>query len=241
MKQIISRKIVLITLGWFLAGPAGAVMLSYDAVVTFSGGIHSSLFPAGERVLISYTLDPLVADSNSDSQRGLFDSPVLSLSVSFVDLGIFANSGSAGRAQTFNNVVDSGSGRLSDQVFLFGGPISSASSLGGESINFLEVDFLSDFVTLPNEPSMLSSDALPLFELPIIDAFLFLGTSSGFTSVHFEESSQVVEPSSVALLMIGILALLRVHRHKSTDSGLYVNGLAAPLNATPVSGSLASD
>lgn len=177
-------------IGWvvlfsFVAAPIEAVTWTYEAVVTSSSGPNSTVFSPGEPVIISYTLNTLIVDINSNSQMGLFPISVMSLSVSFPKLGVFATAGPSGTAQTFNNVVDQVSGKVSDQVFFFGGPISSSSLLGGKPISFLEVDFLSDFVAPPAEPSMLSSDALPLSTLPIIDAFLFLGTSSGFTSVHF--------------------------------------------------------
>jgi hypothetical protein len=179
--------------------------ISYNAVVTFASGPHSAVFPAGERVVISYTLNPLVADSNSDPQYGFFSNAVLSLSVSFPNIAVFAVAGPAGTAQTFDNVVDIPSGKWTDGVFFFGGPISSTSLLGGEPITFLEVDFGTGHLLPPAEPLLFSSDALPLFKLPIIDGSLFLGTSSGFTSMHFAEVTPHV---AVEFLMDDVEALV---------------------------------
>jgi hypothetical protein len=158
------------------------VTISYEAAVTIAGGPHAAAIPVGERATITYTLDPSAVDSNSDPQRGVFFNAVLGMSVSFPDLGVFANSGPSGLAQTFNDV---GTCSVSDQVFIFGGPSSSASTLGGEAINSIEVDFLSNFVSpSATPPSMLTSDALPLARLPIIDTFVKFETASGNTYVH---------------------------------------------------------
>lgn len=189
------------TVGWFLilssclAAPVAAVTISYDAMVTFADGPQSAVFPGGETLAISYTLDPLAADSNGDPRRGFFNNAVLSLSVSFPTIGVSAVAGAAGLAQTFDNVVDAPSGTLSDQVFIFGGPISSTSLLGGELISSIEIDFLSHFVALPAEPMMLDSDALPLFELVPADAFVQLHTNSGVTVVNFALSTATASPS----------------------------------------------
>ena len=174
---------------------------SYDAEVSTSSGPHSSLFPTRSRALITYTLDPTVADTNPDPSRGIYSGAVLSLSVNFPDLGIFANAGAAGLAQTFNNA---GTCKISDQVFFFGGPISSASTLGGEVIQSVEVDFLSKFVVEPDTPFMLSSDALPTMRLPLIDSFVRLQTVNGNTFVHF-----VLHPQDSARLFINEIGVLQ--------------------------------
>lgn len=169
---------------------SGQTVFSYEAVVTSASGPHAAVFPAGETVRVTYTLDPAATDSNADPSRGLFHDAVLSLSISFPSLGVFADAEVSGLAQTFNNVASSPSGQLSDQVFIHSGPIGSASLLGGETITQTEVDFLSDFVTPPGEPMMLSSDALPMFRLPLTDSFIILRTGSGTTFVHFALSPQ---------------------------------------------------
>ena len=160
------------------------ITISYDAVVTYASGPHSALFPAGERISVTYTLDQVATDSNSDPSRGLFHNAVENLSISFPGLSIAAEAGSAGLAQTFDNIASS-MGVLSDQVFFHGGPLISASSLGGEPITRIEVDFLSRFVSSPSEPTMLSSDALPISRLPLTDSFVLLYTASGPTFVNF--------------------------------------------------------
>src|SRR5207342_1819425 len=109
--------------------------VSYSASVTSANGVDASAFSAGDSLTFSYTLNPGVADSNGDPSQGFFLNAVLSLSVSFPGRGVSAAAGAAGHAQTFDNVVDGGSGKWSDQVFFFGGPISSASLLGGAPID----------------------------------------------------------------------------------------------------------
>ena len=195
-------------IGWFVlsslwVGSVGADTFSYDAVVTSASGVHAAVLLTGEAVTISYTLDSLAADSNSDPQRGIFANAVLSLSVSFPNLGVFAVAGPTGLAQTFDNIVDEPSGTSSDQVFFFGGPLSSASLLGGEQISSLEVDFLSAFAALPAEPLMLSNDGLPLFKLPTTDAFLILSTSSGSTFVQFESQTGPAQTPATLSLVSG--------------------------------------
>jgi len=185
--------------GWFAlvslwSGSAEAVTLKYDAVVTFSIGPHSSVFHAGDKLVISYTLDPHVLDAVSDPKRGVFPSAVLSMSVTFPDRGVFAVAGPSGSAQTFDNFVDP-SGQWSDQIFFFGGPISSASRLDGKAITSMEVDFGSEFLTPPDEPSVLASDALPLFALPINNySTLFLGTNRDYTQVSFAAVAPSPDP-----------------------------------------------
>ena len=150
--------------------------------------------------------------------------PPKQLSTSFPDIGISAVAGAAGTAQTFDNVEDAaGSEQWSDQVFIFGGPISSASSLDGEPITSIEVDFLSDFLTPPDEPTMLSSDALPLFKLPTIDAFLSLGTSSGLTYVNFQAPTTPEEQIDSLITMIEDLV------EDGTLKPGQANGLSRPL------------
>jgi hypothetical protein len=167
------------------------VTLSYDGVVTSSEGPHAAVFPRGERVAFTYTLDPTATDSNSDPQRGVFSNAVLSMSISFPGLGVFANSGPSGTLQTFDNVMSTTSSRVSDQVFVIGGPISSASLLEGESISQSEVDFLNGFICAPPLPAMISSDAIPLFNLPLTDSFVIFRTASGTTFVNFAARPQV--------------------------------------------------
>ena len=174
----------------FLPYPAAASTFKYTAIVTTASGPHSSIFSKGETVEISYTLDPLVTDSNSDAQKGVYYNAVTSLSVVFPKIGISVTSGPSGTLQTFNNVVDSLSGKISDQVYFFGGPLVSSSQLEGEPINSVEVDFFSDFHVPPDEPIMLNSDALPLYQLSLIDPFIILEAESGGTFVHFANATR---------------------------------------------------
>lgn len=196
-----NKKVLLI--GFFLslpiAVPLRAATFRYDAVVTFLHGPHSTVFRVGERVVISYTLNPRVVDADRDPRHGVFHKAVQALSVSFPDSGIVAAQGPGGGVGTFDNVVDPSSGALTDQVFLNGGRISRTSLLEGEPISFLEVDFLSQPVFPPSEPTLLTSDALPVFKLPTDDATLFLRTSSGFTQIDFEGSSTFVPDVSGCL------------------------------------------
>jgi hypothetical protein len=162
--------------------------ISYDAVVTQAWNPNASYFAPGTRVVVSYTLDPSVPDSNGDGKLGYFPNGVVALSVSFPDLGIFAIAGSAGALQTFDNTLDTTSGKTSDQVFFWGGPLSSADwPDDGPVINSIEVDFLSNFVISPPDPTMLLNDDMPLFRLPTTDAFILLTTSDGVTKVSFQE------------------------------------------------------
>jgi hypothetical protein len=166
--------------------PARADTISYNVAVSFAEGPRADLFPDGTPLAISYTLDPAAVDSQSDPQRGLFQSAVLSISVSATDVGIAVAAGPAGLAQTFNDVVDPASGLLSDQVFLFGGKISPPGLLDGEPIMSVEVDFLSDFEF--SEPTMLSDDHLPLFPLRFHEGFIEIKTQSGQTNLHFSDT-----------------------------------------------------
>lgn len=163
--------------------------VSYSASVTSANGVDAGAFSAGDSLTFSYTLNPGVADSNGDTSQGFFLNAVLSLSVSFPGRGVSAAAGAAGHAQTFDNVVDVGGGVWSDQVFFFGGPISAASLLGGAPIDSVEVDFLSAFLVPPDEPLLLSSDALPLSHLSGFQNFVILHTANGYTFVHFDATA----------------------------------------------------
>jgi len=164
--------------------------IAFAARVTSANGADATAFSTGDGISISYSLNTNVADANSDPQAGFFPNASQSLSVTFSTPGIFAI-GSAGNVQTFDN-VDSGGGTISDQVFVLGGPISSSGSLGGQPIDDVEVDYLSPFVLPPGEPTMLSSDTLPLFVPPYSDAFVIFHTSNGYTFVHFEVGGPTV-------------------------------------------------
>ena len=181
MKQALL--LAILALPVFVGSAISQTTVSYDVEVTTVQGPHASLFPARERLLISYSLDPAVTDSNADPSRGIYNNAVLSMSINFPGLSISANTGSAGLAQTFNDV---GTCKLSDQVFIHGGPIISATPLGGVNVNSVEVDFLSEFFDAPRRPFMLSNDALPLTNLEFVEGFVIFRTASGDTFVNFD-------------------------------------------------------
>ena len=177
--------ILAVVLGAPIATAFAQTTVSYNATVTAAtNGVDAASFPVGSSLVFSYTLNPAVADGNGDPSQGVFPNAVLALSVSFPGLGISAVAGASGPAQTFDN-VDSGGGVVSDQVFFIGGPISAASMLGGSPIDSVEVDFLSAFLTPPDEPLLLTSDALPLSQLNGFENFVILHTANGNTYVHF--------------------------------------------------------
>jgi hypothetical protein len=158
--------------------------VSYSASVTGAAGVDGAAFPAGSTLYFSYTLNPGAADVDNNPSEGFFPDAVLSLSISFPRLGMSATAGAAGLVQTFDNVVDV-SGRWSDQVFFFSGPILSSSLLGGAPIDSVEIDFLSRSLIPPDEPLLLSSDAVPLSHLSAAINFMFLQTANGLTAVSF--------------------------------------------------------
>jgi hypothetical protein len=225
MKQVCAAVILVWLIPVRAAVAQSTTTISYDAAVTFASGPQAASFSTGDHLVVSYTLDPSVTDVNADPSAGLFFNAVQSLSVSFSGIGVSAVAGAAGTAQTFNNVVDISSGRWSDQVFFFGGPISSSTSLGGEPIDGIEVDFLSDFLVPPQEPTMLASDALPLFRLVANESFAFLHTSSGFTSVHFQISAALTPEQRIESLITSIEALVSAGTIKSGQA----NGMIRPL------------
>jgi len=214
MKQAFLFAILVLSL--FAGDAISQTTISYDVEVTTAEGPHASLFPAGAGLLISYTLDPAAVDSNPDTARGIYNNAVLSMSISFPGLSISANTGSAGLAQTFDNF---GTCKISDQVFIHGGPISSATPLGGENVNTVEVDFLSAFVVTPSVPFMLSSDALPLSTLAFQEAFVIFRTDSGNTFVSFNlHPSARVQRLSLdvdTLQSIGVLTASQADRLRS--------------------------
>lgn len=177
--------ILAVVVGAPVASAFSQTTISFNASVTSANGTDAAVFPAGSSLAVWYTLDPGVANLNGDPSAGYFPNAVLSLSTSFPGLGVSANAGAAGPVQTFDNYVDM-SGTWSDQVFFFGGPISSASLLGGAPIDSVEVDFLSGFLVPPDEPLLLSGDALPLSRLSGAQNFVILHTANGYTYVHFE-------------------------------------------------------
>jgi hypothetical protein len=206
MKQAFAMLAVMLVIPAASAFSQPTTTISYDGAVTAASGPHAARFSAGDQVVVSYTLNPSVADTNGDPLAGHFLSAVLSLSVSFPGIGISAVAGAAGPALTLNNFLSSGT--LSDRVFFFGGPISSASLLNGEPIDFVEVQFLSDHLVFPEEPTMLSSDALPLSYLIANDVFVILHTGSGSTFVHFQpRASQIASLVTSIQTMIATGAL----------------------------------
>jgi len=190
MEETMKRLLVIlaVVVGTPVTGAFAQTTVSYNATVTSANGVDAASFSAGDHLTPSYTLNPGVADSNGGTTQGVFFNAVLSLSVSFPGRGVSAAAGAAGPAQTFDNYVD-GSGVWSDQVFFIGGPISSASLLGGAPIDSVEVDFLSGFLVPPDEPLLLSSDALPLSHLSGLQNFVILHTANGYTYVHFDATA----------------------------------------------------
>ena len=70
MKQAVALLILILVNPVTSAFPQTTI--SYDAEVTFSSGPHASVFPVGEEVVVSYTLDSSVTDAVADPQRGVF-------------------------------------------------------------------------------------------------------------------------------------------------------------------------
>lgn len=159
--------------------------VAYICEVTGAFGVHADSFNIGSDITVEYTIDESVIDTNSSPGEGIFTNAIKSLAVRTKSLHILTARGSYGNIQTFDNTADSRSGKLSDQVFIFGGKISPKSIVGGETVISAEVDFLSEFVSPPDEPTMLSSDAIPVVRLPTNDATLFLLTNAGFTQIDF--------------------------------------------------------
>jgi hypothetical protein len=102
----------------------------YEAEVTSVFGPHSRTFSSGDKVNISYTLNPAVADTNADLKQGFFTGAGTGMSVSFPGLGMSATAGAAGNAQTFDDI---GATSLTNQVFFFGGPIAPQVRWAGHS------------------------------------------------------------------------------------------------------------
>ena len=170
----------------FAQGPT----IVFQARVTSANGADAGAFSAGDAVDIQYTLNTDVTDvADGDPLAGIFPGASLNLGVSFPGLSIFAL-GSVGNVQTFDN-FESG-GVTSDQVFVLGGALQQSSLLAGKAITSVEVDFLSGFLPLPDLPTMLTSDALPLIVPPYSDGFVIFETSSGPTFVHFEVAGPTV-------------------------------------------------
>jgi hypothetical protein len=169
----------------FAQGPT----IVFQARVTSANGADAGVFSAGDAVDIQYTLNTDVTDVSGDPQAGVFPGASLNLSVGFPSLGVSAL-GSSGNVQTFDN-FESG-GVTSDQLFVFGGALQQSSLLGGNPITSVEIDFLSGFLPLPDLPTMLTSDALPLIVPPYSDGFVIFETSSGPTYVHFEVAGPTV-------------------------------------------------
>lgn len=167
---------------------AQSVPVSFTARVTSNtNGTDAAVFTVGSPISISYVVNTAAADIEADPQRGVFSGAVQNLSVSFPTLGVFAE-GTSGGAQTFDNFPD---GTISsDQVFLFGGALASSSNLGGTRITDAEIDYVSAFLPLPEEPLMITGDAVPTVVPPFFQGFVILSTANGPTFVHFEVTGE---------------------------------------------------
>jgi hypothetical protein len=185
MRRITLALFTALTFGSSLA--AAQTLVTYDADIINSFGTHRTLFPAGQRVVISYVLDAR-PDTNSNPNRGEFRNTVAAMWVSFPGLGIYANAGPpnasyTGDVFTLNNIV-SGS-QSADTMYVNSGPITSDSRLNGNRVQHMEIEF-GDFVSLPANPSMLTSDALPL--RPLVSPYSYLhiwSEGGGLTTVRF--------------------------------------------------------
>jgi hypothetical protein len=227
-----------------VAGSARVDALSvvYEAEVIGSRGDPEDNFPRGTSVVVSYTLDPAAVDSDPAPDAGVFHDAIVSLTVSFPDVGIFAVA-HGGTVQTFDNVVDTGAGTASDQVFVRG-EVVGATSLGPEELEVAEVEFISASVPAPNEPRMLTSDALPLTALP--EPILYLRTRNEDTGIFIAVSAvgstesaapsdssgdgcTMIEPGlrtnragALALITMAVLFLpLRRHTPSRRRTGIY--------------------
>lgn len=182
MKRLLA--ILAVIVGIPVTSAFSQTTVSYTGTVTFVSGVDAGTFAGGDSLTLSYTVNGGVADTNPDPTAGFFPNAVTAFSLSFPGRGVSATAGAAGNVQTFDN-ADSGGGQISDQVFFFGGPITTSSNLGGVPIDSIEVDFLSAFVTPPDEPLLLTSDAIPLSHLNGNQNFVILHTTNGYTYVHF--------------------------------------------------------
>ena len=172
------------------AALAQTVPVTFQARVTSAQGADAATFPVGAPITISYGVNTTAVDSDASAGAGVFHGASDNLTVLFPTLNVSAV-GTTGLIQTFDNVESSGS--VSDQVFVMSGPLSSASSLGGAPILDAEVDYLSEFLPVPADPAMISSDALPVVVPPFAGAFVILRTANGTTFVHFEAGGPLVQ------------------------------------------------
>ena len=169
---------------------AQPVPVAFQARVTSAQGADAGVFSAGDPLTISYSVDTSAADLDGNPQAGVFPGAIQNMVVSFPTRGVLTR-GTSGPAQTFNNFVD---GTVSsDQVFVFSGPLASTTNLAGNPILDAEVDFLSNFLPLPDEPMMISSDAVPTNVPPFDRAFVILRTSNGTTFIDFELGGPLVQ------------------------------------------------
>jgi hypothetical protein len=158
--------------------PSGSrVRVRYHAVIERAVGPLADAFPAGAALEISYTLDPRVADGDSDPSHGVFNGAVQSFSVSLPELDVLIATGPVGYVSVFDNVFyDESAGVLSDQVFVNGGLVTSANFAGGEALEELELEFFA-YSQFPLNPTMIDDDTLTVSKLPLDDAYVYLRTA----------------------------------------------------------------
>ncbi len=155
-----------------------SVEVRYAAEVVRSSGRHAGEFPAGTPLSIVYRLNTSVPDSEPEGGAGIFFGAVASMIVEMPALGLRISATPSGNVQTFD---DAGNVDAPDQVFFFGGPTTANRLLGGDTINSVEVDFLS----IDGDMTLIRSDALPTTALRIEDAFVIIGTGADGTFVNF--------------------------------------------------------
>jgi hypothetical protein len=107
--------------------------------------------------------------------------------VSFPDLALNANCGpgtSLGDAGAMisNNIISSSS--AADGAFFSCGQVTESTPIGGYFVRHIDIEF-DDVVPAGIEPDMLSSDALPLFQLSTEFSYLMIHTDLGLTQIKF--------------------------------------------------------
>ena len=112
-----------------------AAEIRFSTVVTHSSGPFANTFSTGDVAIISYELDASVQDTNPAPDAGIYRDASLSLTFEFPGLGLVIDF-TGGNVQTFDDTPNP-----DDQVFIFGLVNQNNSMLGGEIIEFTELDF----------------------------------------------------------------------------------------------------
>lgn len=177
--KILPSLVLLLAATFSAATFAQLKTVTYRGIVTDVVGAQPNSLRTGQPIVVSYTLDPAVADILPATDAGQFMFAMKNITISLPDAP-FRVVAENGTVQTYNLPTQD-----TLMVYSYLNGVTQTDYLEGLPVLSARVDFLDTEAGPGGTPIMLSSDAMPLAAVYGNYSFAILTTSAGQTLVFF--------------------------------------------------------